>query len=159
MKILKKRAIAALIDSFIVGSILVIFDELFDLLNVNIGNWDILIVMLLFARDFIFRNASIGKKLLGLIIYDNNWNAPSFLLLFKRSFLISTVGYVLLLKAKFVEGSVINFFHYEREKIGTSVIDKKIYNDLKSQAESKEGDFNKNMTDLYNAYLRSLYIK
>ena len=159
MKILRKRAIAVLIDSFFVASVLVLLQELLNYLNVNIGNWDVLIVLLFFIRDFIFRNASIGKKILGLKVYDKNWRAPGFLTLFKRSIVISTVGFVLLWKAKFVDGCVINFFDYEQDKFGTRVVDKKNYNRLKAEAEGKEGDFSKNMTELYNFYLKSEYMK
>ena len=159
MKVLKKRVVAVLIDSFILISVLVLLQELLSIYKINIGNWDFLIVFLFFIRDFVFRNASIGKKILGLRIYYNNWKVPNFRLLLKRSIIVSTVGYVLLWKAKFVDGCVINFFDYERDKLGTRVIDKKIYNELKAEAESKEGDFSKNMTELYNSYLRNTYIK
>ena len=159
MKILKKRAIALIIDSFWFAPYMVLVLELLKFLNVPLGSWVVLLFLPLFARDIVFRNASIGKKIMGIRIYDNDWKAPGFFVLLKRSFFVITVGYVLLWKAKFVDGEVINFFDFEREKLGTRVVDKKVYANLKEEAEQLEGDFKKNMTELYNAYLRNTYMK
>ncbi len=159
MKILKKRGLAYFFDAFIVAFIIVGIQSFANYLFDGKVQIQIPLIILFFIRDYLFKNASLGKKIFGLRIYTTKWEKPDFLLLLKRSFFISTMGYVILHKAKFVDGNTIAFFDYEREYFGTFVIDKKIYRKLKSEAESLEGDFAQNMTELYNRYLRSLYIK
>ena len=159
MKIFKKRSIAFLIDGFVFGAILVFCQELFNKYWGYLRNWDLLLIFLFFLRDFVFRNASLGKKILGLAVYDNNWQSPKLSVLVKRSFLTATVGYALTWKAKFVNGDFISIFDWEREKLGTRVIDKKVYRELESIAKNQNGEFAKNMTELYNQYLRGLYLK
>ena len=63
------------------------------------------------------------------------------------------------MKSKFVDGGVISLFDWERDTLGTRVIDKRVYKELESIAKNRNGDFAKNMTELYNEYLRSLYLK
>ena len=154
MKVLKKRAVALLIDSFLLGALLALTQEL-----LNWGDWDILLIILFFFKDCVFKNASIGKKLMGLSIYNSDWNAPSIKVLFKRGALMLTVGHLLTLKALAVGESLMSVFDFERERLGTQVIDKRVYSELAQQARQRDGDFSKNMTELYNSYLRDLYIK
>lgn len=157
MKIVKKRALAALIDSFIMGTFFVIFQELTKLFEFSIGNWDLLLLIPFFCRDFTFRNASIGKKILGIAIYDEKWQYPSLKKIFVRSIVISTAGYVIFFKFKFIDGNLIQFLDWERDKLGTRVVDKKVFKRLSQESESYGGDFSKNMTELYHEYLRNLY--
>ena len=154
MKVFRKRAVALLIDSFLLGALLVLTQEL-----LNWGDWDILLIILFFFKDCVFKNASIGKKLMGLSIYNSDWKAPSIKVLFKRGALMLTVGYLLTWKALAVGESLISVFDFERERLGTQVIDKRVYSELAQQAKQRDGDFSKNMTELYNSYLRDLYIK
>ena len=157
MKIIKKRALAILIDSFIMGTFFVIFQELTKLFEFSIGNWDLLLLIPFFCRDFTFRNASIGKKILGIAVYDEKWQYPSLKKIFVRSIVISTVGYVIFFKFKFIDGNIIQFLDWERDKLGARVIDKKVFRRLSQEAENQGGDFRKNMTELYHEYLRNLY--
>ena len=157
MKIIKKRALAALIDSFIMGTFFVIFQELTKLFDFSIGNWDLLLLIPFFCRDFTFRNASIGKKILGIAVYDEKWKYPSLKKIFVRSIVISTAGYVIFFKFKFIDGNLIQFLDWERDKLGTRVVDKKVFKRLSQESESYGGDFSKNMTELYHEYLRNLY--
>jgi hypothetical protein len=157
MKIIKKRALAALIDSFIMGTFFVIFQELTKLFEFSIGNWDLLLLIPFFCRDFTFRNASIGKKILGIAVYDEKWKYPSLKKIFVRSIVISTAGYVIFFKFKFIDGNLIQFLDWERDKLGTRVVDKKVFKRLSQESESYGGDFSKNMTELYHEYLRNLY--
>ena len=125
----------------------------------NLENFDFLIIVIfLSSRDLIFRNASIGKKILGIAVYDNDWQPPRFHVLLKRSFLTGTVGFILWWKLKFIDGDIITLFDIERDKLGTRVIDRKIYKELEITAKNMEGDFAQNMNELYNAYLRDLYL-
>lgn len=157
MKIIKKRALAILIDSFIMGTFFVIFQELTKMFEFSIGNWDLLLLIPFFCRDFTFRNASIGKKILGIAVYDEKWKYPSLKKIFVRSIVISTAGYVIFFKFKFIDGNLIQFLEWERDKLGTRVVDKKVFKRLSQESESHGGDFSKNMTELYHEYLRNLY--
>ena len=158
MKILKKRAFALLIDSFIFGSIIAIIQLVVPDLLKGRGLLLILLFIPLFFRDIVFRNASIGKKLLGISIYNDNWEKPDMLHLARRSFFSLTFLYVMTFKCKFTDGEYISIFDLEREKLKTRVIDNNVYNELKAKAEGANGDYAKNMTELYNEYLRGLYL-
>jgi len=159
MKIIKKRVLASLIDAFIFGAIVASIQLLIPNLLVNRGLLLIFLFIPFFSRDFVFRNASIGKKLLGIAIYDNDWRRPRLEVLLKRSFLTATVGYYLLFKAKFTGGNILAIIDFEREKIGTRVIDKKVYKELEIIAKAKKGEYKSNINELYNEYLRNLYLK
>ena len=160
MKILKKRMLAFLIDNFIVGSTLALVIEL--LKQIDIGREKLtflLAVFMLVFRDFVFCTASIGKKLLGLRVYDVNWEKPKTSILLKRCFLSTFVGAYILFKAKFFGENALMFFDYEKEKFSARVVDKKVYNNLKKASELKEGTFSQNMTQLYDEYLKKNYDK
>ena len=160
MKILKKRALAFLIDGFMF-SILWVYGQSF-LLNwfPNAGKIiNIILFVPLFFKDLVFRNASIGKKLLGIEIYNDDWKSPSFGTLIKRAFLMTTIGYVLFFKSKFVDGEIISLFDWEREHLHTRVIDKKVLKNLQEQAQQEKGEYKANMTKLYNEYLIGIYMK
>ena len=161
MKILKKRAIAILIDGFVFGAIYTIFKEFvipkqfFDL-----GLIFYLILFLpLFCKDLLFKNASLGKKIMGIEIFDCNWKKPKGFILIKRAFLMLTIGYVICYKSFFIEKNNIRIFDYERESLGTYVIDKKVFAKLSEKAKEKADHFEINMNQLYQDYLRSNYLK
>ena len=159
MKILKKRAIACLIDAFIYGFIVELFRLIVFKMPTDPGWWVPLLILPFICRDVLFKNASIGKKIMGIAIYDNYWKSPKITLLIKRSLLVSTVGYVILLRSYGMHGDKISVIDWERDTLGTRVIDKKIFKKLSEEARTQEGDYAKNMTELYNAYLRGIYIK
>ena len=160
MKILKKRIIAFVIDMFTITFIVVAIYE-------SIKNYfiipDILVIVFIFVpffiRDVFFRNASLGKKILGIAVYDEEWKAPKLLLLVKRSAVLTFIGCFMIYKAKFVDGSYISLFDYERDHFKTQVVDKKVLEKLKVQAKGEDGDFNKNLTRLYKEYLMDIYMK
>jgi uncharacterized RDD family membrane protein YckC len=158
MKVLKKRAIALLIDGFILG----IYYEFLRLLLpenfFNLGVFSYIIIFVpFFFRDCIFKNASIGKKIVGIKVFTIDWTTPSVLLLAKRALFMATIGYVLWWKIKVTDGKMISLFDCEREKIKTTIICTKVYEELKEKAQISEGDFRVNMTNLYNEYLRTYY--
>ena len=97
-------------------------------------------------KDFLFKNQSIGKKIFNLIIVDNKWEIPSRKTLLKRG-LLMPLGY-----AKFVRNgfklSVVE--DWEIDVLKTRVIDKGLYEKLKSDCEGKYGDFKINMDILYS---------
>ena len=159
MKILKKRAIAFIIDCFVFGLLLTAIQPGFKF-NMEIPKlFFFLMVIPFFIRDVFFRNASLGKKILGIAVYDEEWKAPKLSLLVKRSAVLTFIGYFMIYKAKFVDGSYISLFDYERDHFKTQVVDKKVLEKLKVQAKGEDGDFNKNLTRLYKEYLMDIYMK
>ena len=97
-------------------------------------------------KDFLFKNQSIGKKIFNLIIVDNNWKIPSRKTLLKRG-LLMPLGYVIFLRNGF-KISVVE--EWEIDVLKTRVIDKGLYEKLKSGCEGKYGDFKINMDILYS---------
>ena len=157
MKVLKKRIIAYAIDVSIIASIITplhLFLTKFFEGRILI---QIPLILLFFLRDPIFGNASIGQRLMGLRIYNSNWEKPGFFLLVKRSFSTMIFGGIIYDKAKRYDGNVLALFDYEREAFGTAVIETHIYKELKPLAEKMKGDFAENMTKLYNERLRNHY--
>ena len=155
-----KRYIAMLIDSFAFGLILAICKFGLDALEFrSLEIMFALIVLVLSLRDVIFANASFGKKCVGISVYDLNWKKPKIAVLIKRSFSTATLGMAILFKSRFSEEGTISFIDWERDKLGTMVIDDKVFEELRLIAEAQKGDFAANMTALYNKYLREMYLK
>ena len=96
---------------------------------------------------------------MGIEVYDDSWNKPTFILSVKRSAMTSIFGYVLIWKSVFIGASKMVLFEWEKNVIKTFVIDRKVYKSLKADAEKMQGDFSKNMTELYMMYLRDFYFK
>ena len=69
MKIITKRKFALFIDSFIFGSIIAVFQLFIPDLLLNKGIMVGFILIPFFVKDIVFKNASIGKKFLGICIY------------------------------------------------------------------------------------------
>ena len=160
MKILQKRIYAVVIDSMILGLYYEVVRHLiYDWISILGSIGFAILLSPFFFRDLVFRNASIGKKIMGISVFDSKWEKPKVSVIVKRDFWISIVSYGLLFKSMFSNGDYISIFDYEREKIGSAVIDDKIYEDLKKKAEKQNGDYAENMTKLYNEYLRSIYMK
>ena len=155
MKIIKKRVFAALIDGFLFATPIALLQLKFPNLLVGKG-WTLVILFIPFLlRDIVFRNASIGKRLFGIAIYTKDWKKPSIKCLMLRSFCTATVSYVSLCTGK----DKLSVLDWERDTLGAYVIDMKIYKELYEKALEMSGDFSKNMSELYNAYLRDLYAK
>lgn len=158
MRILKKRGLACLFDSFVLCIAIVSLQ----LLLKNALNSKILMILMFipfFNRDILFKNASLGKFLFGIAIYDKSWKQPSFRLLFIRSVVVNTVGYFLLWKAIFIDGDFISIIDFERDKFGTRVVDRKVLKRLKEEAKHGECSYSENLTKLYDEYIRNLYCK
>ena len=153
MKLLTKRIIAALIDTFILGSIMVLFQKTFEFFGVNASGFSKIMVVVLFSfKDLPFRNASVGKKILGIAVYDKDFEKPTVKKTVFRSLATAVVGHVFLFKIIFVSGDIISFFDWEKT-LGCFVADKKVIKRLKLEAENGKEDIN----EMYNAYLRSIY--
>ena len=165
MKVFKKRVIAFIADIFLICSILVVCDEVLSSFFVNVSRFDIFILLFLVSfKDCIFINASLGKKIMGLRIYDSNWEKPKLFHSIKRTlatyflapFMIFR-SYVSLNGPDYVDK--LGFFNLEKNVLKSFVIDKKVYKKLKADAEGMDGNFADNMTELYMMYLRDIYSK
>ena len=162
MKIFKKRVIALIIDSFILGIFLVIFKEILKKLNLeqlDHKNFELLLFIPFFFRDVTFRNASIGKFVLGIEVYTNDWKKPKFIHLLRREFCMTTVGFLSSIKAMFVDGNIIDVLRWEQNVLKSFVIDKKVFKKIVNEVDKIEGDRTKKLTYLYNLYLEDLYSK
>ena len=157
MKIFQKRCFAYVIDAFIYSLLLVFFHEFVYTPTEPLIN--LILFGPFFLKDCLVRNASIGKKIMGIAVYDNCWNKPTFLLSIKRTAMTSIFGCVLIWESVFIGGSKMALFEWEKNVVKTFVIDKKVYKSLKADAEKMQGDFSKNMTELYMMYLRDFYFK
>lgn len=161
MKVLAKRGIAVFIDCFIIACIVLIPQPLFNSLSADLKSEFLLllIIPLYCLKDCVFKNASIGKKIVGIEIFDSNWKAPKISALIYRNIWMAYKGYFLFWKSKVAHESKITLFDEERNDLGTVVIDKKVYKRLKKECEVQKGDYCENMTRMYNEYLRGIYIK
>ena len=164
MKVLKKRAVAIVIDSFVIGFLLAGAMELFKSWSPSTDNFFTTIIalslmLLQLLRDLLFRNASLGKMIMGLRIYDDNWEKPSVFAIIKRSAITSFAGLAIMYKAIFMTGNYLTLFDCEANYAHTRVIDKKVFKKLKKEIADIPGDFAKKMTEAYNSYLRDCYSK
>ena len=155
MKIFKKRCFAYLIDAFIYVFLLALFHEFIYTPKYELTH--LIFFCPFFLKDCIFKNGSIGKKLMGISVYDSAWNKPSFMLSLKRTVMSSGFGLALVWKSVFVGGSKMILFEWEKNVVKTFVIDKKVYKSLCADAKKMDGDFSENMTELYMTYLRDFY--
>ena len=177
MKIHAKRKISSIIDyisiGFAIGGALFILQKFSFIpswfwvtkiynISIPLGTAAIALPSILSAitfKDFVFKNASLGKKIMGLIILDGNWNVPDRKLMRKRGYRMMVEGF-----SKYAVYHVfrldmldadLGFEKWEFEKCGTRVVDKKVFAKLKSDCEKMSGDFKRNMDDMYHNYRMS----
>ncbi len=160
MKILKKRAFAFLIDVLLYGMFFVPATKLLAFLNNHHGAFFYIVFLApFFFRDIVFRNASIGKKIMGIGIFSIDWKYISPWVLLKRSLLMTSVGYLYLWKSVFIEHNTIALFDWERECLETRVVDLKVVDQLKESISKTETSKENKLSLLYDQYLRSIYIQ
>ncbi len=166
MKILKKRILAFVIDSFFLGLLLMDFLDIIARINSNVDfiDFESFFAVLFIFKDCIFINGSLGKKIMGLVVYNANWQRPSFVHSLKRTVATNFIAPFMFFKA-FISFSgpdhvdKLRFFSWEKNVLNSFVIDKKVYRKLKADAEGMDGNFSYNMTELYMMYLRDIYSK
>ena len=145
MSIMTKRMLAEIIDYSIFGFLMVIFrvselPEWVFTLKFNIGVipatlpsfGSFLIVIPIIFKDFVFGNAGIGKKIMGLVIVDKNNQKPAFKVLLKRGIIMPFLGTVMF---AINSGTQYGFTDWEMKKFKTKVVTKK---ELKRQYENVE---------------------
>ena len=87
MKILAKRIFAAVFDTFMLA-FLFVGTHMFIFHTAKIPLYMFLVFILLnSSRDLLFGNASLGKYIMNLAVYDENWQKPRIRTLLYRSFL------------------------------------------------------------------------
>lgn len=157
-KLFYKRIFAYLIDGLLFAFC---YEMLRDYIAIFIkitDSWGYFLVFLpLIIRDFWFRNASLGKKILGLVVVDDNWLTPRFSTIVKRSAFTATLGFALLTKLKSENHDkkqiVFSEMEWECRHLRARVVEKKAYNKLKAQA-SIQGNIDADIMDqLYYQYL------
>ncbi len=146
------RFIAFSIDSFLLAIIAAGVNHLlkpfFVLNNAPLG---IAIIIILYScKDLAFRNASIGKMLMGLEIYDDKWCRPSPIILIKRFFWLNFEGTILAWKAVYVDGDYGRIFNAEYRRLKTRVVSKNTVAKLRSLATTENGLDVEKMSRLYD---------
>ena len=156
MKILTKRAIATVIDIIVLITIIELI--LLYIYNGNLSDMSILRHVWLFLvcfgmKDAIFKNASIGKKILGIAIYRKNLSKPTRNETIIRTSKMTFIGAFILLKCLIAKSSLLSFFEWEKNELNTMVID----NDTFCLIQSKASEENNDLSIAYNEYLKSIY--
>ena len=155
------RLTAELIDEFLLVIILVIFTSIdspdwfwmitFDsgipFLSLTIPSiGGAILLFYFFTKDLMFKNASLGKRMMGLIILDDKWNVPNAKQIFKRGVTMTVMGMVVYSKTYMTEG---DFEGWELSKSHTRVMPKSTFERLKGIAQKTSGSFEDNMDILY----------
>lgn len=156
-KLFKKRALAYLIDVFVFAFVYELFRE--DIMwFVSITNtWGYFIVIIPFIlRDLSFRNGSLGKKLVGLVVVDDKWDVPIVWTAIKRT-AITSLGHVLLYRFRLLneswEMACFAELEWEYSRLKARVVEKKVFKALKEKA-SVDGTIDiVKMEQLYNQHL------
>ena len=104
-----KRILAIFIDSFIVNLIITIMYSHFFWTNVNYAISYILSLSMFIFKDIVFKNKSIGKKIIGLEITTKNGQKPKFFILLLRNLfvIIWPVEFITLIMLKKTIGDII----------------------------------------------------
>ena len=152
-KLFIKRSLALLLDAFVFGAFYSLFVKEYALaLHSYIGSFVYFLVFVpFFFKDVLFRNASIGKVIFGLVILDTNWKRPGIWTLIKRTPVMLTVGFVIFR----IKKDRSWFLEWELATLKTRVVERKIYKKLKKQAHLKHENYTIVMNDLYNDYLKT----
>ena len=156
MKIFGKRIVAFFIDLLILGCLIAILKQFVDIRKNSLEYAALFLP--LFLRDFTFKGASFGKKAMGIRVYSKTWERPSYWLVLKRTVIMVWIGFMAVFeKGDIVGEGIIDTLDAEYEKIGTRVVDDKVFKKLSKQAREIGGDPVENMTILYNEYILNLY--
>lgn len=136
MRLHTKRKIAVLMDYFVIGSIFALIfgfvDEpdwywsfSFTLFGASVQLPSVGVLPILgfvFGKDLLFRNASLGKKLMGLAVLDQSGNMPTVRAVLKRGCVMQTLGYVTFIRYCFTKDDIAQ---WEMQALGTRVVCKK----------------------------------
>lgn len=158
-RLFHKRIIAYFLDIWI---FFVFFELIRNYIEVFItitDSWGYFIVVAvpLCIRDLVFRNSSIGKKIMGLIVVNANWTTPDVLTVIKRTTVTASLGYMLLFRLRALnedwETALFAELEWEYTRLKTRVVEKEVYKKLQEEASiNKKIDVDA-MNRLYDQYL------
>lgn len=156
MNILVKRLFAFIIDLLILGCFILILKQFTTIEKLSLKYASLF--LLLFFRDFTFKGASVGKKIMRIRIYDSQWNKPSFFLILKRTCVLIYVNFDTVFQRGDIAGEgVIDAIAREYKATGTRVVENNIFKKISAEAKKLDGKWSDNMSKLYNEYIRNLY--
>lgn len=138
MKLFSKRIFAAFIDYFVIASILFFCSAsnfsswvwsfsiaINDISVISFPSFGFLIVIIpLFFKDVLFRNASLGKKLMGLVILSEDGVSPPIKVIVKRGIIMATIGYINAIKFMLLL-DYSAFVDWELSHLKTKVVDRR----------------------------------
>lgn len=157
-KIFIKRSFAFLIDVFLFAFLYeMLRNYLSSFLSIT-GSWGYFIIVLpLVMRDLLLRNASLGKALMGLVVVDEKWSAPSVATVIKRTVLTTALGHLLLYRLRKInenmEEALLAEQEWELQYLKARVVERKVYKALKEKATSGGTIDVAAMNQLYDQYL------
>ena len=127
MAVLLKRSIAFFVDAIILGVFFSVFKIIFISLDFELNSFSYFLFLTpIFFKDIVFRNASIGKKIVGIAIFSRDGSIPDFKILIKRAFLMTIVGYFYFWKGFFIDKCYYStLIEWEDKNFGTKVVNLK----------------------------------
>lgn len=159
MEIFAKRRIADGLDYFLFALILALFRVLRIpfLGEIHDPLFYLIMIYPIEMRDFLFKGASLGKVIVGIRIYDQNWKKPSYATLLRRELFIS---HLIGLRANYHSPHKITKYEIiltEKNKFFTRVVDRKMFKKFDQMAKTLPGRWEDNMSDLYDMYIADVY--
>ncbi len=162
-----KRLCSSLIDNSVIGTLFAVvtvfvFPDVpawFWTLEFTVGpvpvslpSVGVVLVLLCFAcKDLLFRNASIGKKMMGLVILDSTWSVPRVTQIMKRGLLVPSWGYISLMKNVLFGGETVADWekNWEMAHLKTRVIEKKHFAELQRKCSRDDKEYSRQMERLF----------
>lgn len=131
MSIWFRRILAMLVDYLLIGFIFAVLQlpDFFFVMKFDVGPMPIsipsigalIIIVYIGAKDLLFRNASIGKFLMGIVILTKEGRKPSIKTILMRGIIMQTYGYCKFVLTGFDKEYIQQ---WEMEKLGTCVVKK-----------------------------------
>lgn len=160
VKIPRKIITSIFLDGLFLIVPMALIDVIFKKQGIDIGITNgitgfLCVLIPLSLRDIVFRNASVGKLIVGVRVYDEYWKPPKFTKLIIRGAFMLLFALPLEAKYHFRDGDATALLDKEWELFRTRVVEVSVYKELVEKAKGMHGDFAKNMDVLYNDYLKS----
>lgn len=155
------RLIAEIIDGFIIVGFfsllvqtgmpkwiwIIEFDSGIPFLSLTLPSIGFLLLCFcIFFKDLLFGNASLGKRIMGIIILDDKWQVPTKVKILKRGTMKTFMSLFVYSKMSVSGG---NFEGWELSRMGMRVVLKSTFEELKQEALDMNGSFEDNMDILY----------
>jgi hypothetical protein len=172
MKIYGKTEMASFLDGLIfalpAATTIVLLQKYVSVLNehpydrIFTAAMFVLFISYIIFNEFKPKNkVSIGMKIMNISIYTSEWTYPTTrYLLGSHKYRTSAhdefyiFGFRLIPRKK----DIMQWYYYQIWQIGIICIENSVYDELSEKARAMEGDFARNMTDLYITYLEKIYL-